>query len=352
VTAVVVEVGPVTVRGPDPVPAEWEEQALTCVADRWAVVDGAIVSVSDLWRDVLSAATGERAQAVVLVLPTWWPSSWEATVTAAARAVTADVTVFRRAALLGTICDGAVVECADDVLTVALPDHPTRTVDRENVDLTQLLDGHEDVLLDVPRGVAAPVGLPDRRSRRVDIVAAIHRTVAAPAPRRHRWMVAVLSGCILTLAVAPWLLRREEPPGAVMLSEGRAAIEVPDGWTVERVTTGPGSARVRVSAPGGMPALHLTQSIATAPVDLSDVAETLRTALALEPPGVFVDFRADGSVAGRAAVTYREVRPESQTEWAIVVDGEVRIAVGCQSAYQHSVTDECVRAVRSAHAIG
>jgi len=352
VTPVVVEVGPATVRGPGSAPAEWAEQALTCVADRWAVVDGAVVAVDQLWRDVLTAVTREPPDQLVLVLPSWWPLTWEATVTASAKAIALDVRVFRRAALLCAAGDTAVLEFAEEFVAVALPDRPTRIVDREN--LTAVRGDAEGALLDVPVGVAVLTGLPGRRSRRADIVEAVHHAVSpSPSSSSHRrWAVAVVAGCVLAMATTPWLLRRPEPPGSVMLSEGRAAIEIPDGWVVDRITAGPGSARVQVSAPGGMPALHLTQSVAAGPVDLSEVAESLRSALALEPAGVFVDFHDDGSVAGRAAVTYREIRPGSQTEWAVVVDGEVRIAVGCQSAPRRPIAQECARAVRSAHAVG
>ena len=349
-TPVVVEVGPATVRGQEAAPAQWAEQAVACVADRWAVIDGAVVAVGELWRDVLAAVTRGRPDHLVLVLPSWWPLTWEATVTAAAGAIAAQVTVFRRAALLCAAGDTAVLEFAEEFVAVALPDRPPRIVDRDN--LTAFLDDADGALLDVPVGVAVPDGLPGRRSRRSDIVRAVHDAVSPPSSARRRWAAAVLVGCVLALATTPWLLRRPQPPGSVVLSEGRAAIEIPDGWAVDRITAGPGSARVQVSAPGGMPALHLTQSVGAGPVDLATVAESLRSALALEPPGVFVDFHADGSVAGRTAVTYREIRAGTQTDWAVVVDGEVRIAVGCQSAPRRPIAQECARAVRSAHAVG
>lgn len=69
---------------------------------------------------------------------------------------------------------------------------------------------------------------------------------------------------------------------------------------------------------------------------------------------MFVDFRPDGRVGDRAAVTYREMRDGSQTQWAVVGDGDVRIAVGCQGTPGHAdvIAAACARAVRSAHAVG
>ncbi|PRC51933.1 type VII secretion-associated protein, partial [Mycobacterium sp. ITM-2017-0098] len=75
-----------------------------------------------------------------------------------------------------------------------------------------------------------------------------------------------------------------------LLVDGRIAVRVPASWTVERITSGSGSARVRVSAPGGAPALHITQSAGSAVATIAAVADTLRRAIDAEPAGVFVDF--------------------------------------------------------------
>lgn len=75
-----------------------------------------------------------------------------------------------------------------------------------------------------------------------------------------------------------------------------------------------------------------------------------RPAIDVAPSGAFVDFRADGEVGGRPAVTYRELRAGSRTDWAVIVDGDVRIAVGCQTGRgpAERLGEECLRAVRSA----
>ncbi|KRE25350.1 hypothetical protein ASG82_17370 [Mycobacterium sp. Soil538] len=356
-TPVVVEVGPATVRGPEVAPAEWVEQAIGCLGDRLTVVDGRLVEVAVLWRDVLAAASGARAQTLALVLPTWWPASAAAVVTAAAQEFTSDVVVFRRAPILASAHGMAVVELADDIVVIQTPDAPVRILNREKVSVPDTLDGLGAALVDVPQGVVPPSGWPRERSCRQHVLRAVS---AATAPVKHRGRAglqtaAVLAGCALALAgTAPWWARYPAPAQWVLLTEGRVAMDVPAGWTVHRIRAGPGSARVQVSAPGGTPALHLTQSLSSGPASLSDVAESLRSAIELAPNGVFVDFRADATVGDRPAVTYRELRAGSQTDWAVVVDGDVRIAVGCQAEGRPAggPGEECVRAVRSARAVG
>lgn len=355
-TPVVVEVGPAGVRGPEAAPAEWVEQAIGCLGDRLTVVGGRLVEVAVLWRDVLAAASGARPQTLVLVLPTWWPASAVATVTAAAQEVGSEVVVLRRAPILASAHGMAVVELADDIVVIQTPDAPVRIIGREKTSVPDTLDGLGPALVDVPPGVAPPSGRRCERSGRQHIVRAVS---AATAPVAHRdrsglRRTAVLAGCALALAgTAPWWARNPAPAQWVLLTEGRVAMDVPAGWSVHRVTAGPGSARVQVSAPGGTPALHLTQSVTSGPASLSDVAESLRSAIELAPDGVFVDFRADATVGDRPAVTYRELRAGSRTDWAVVVDGDVRIAVGCQAEGQHAAGpgEECVRAVRSARAV-
>jgi type VII secretion-associated protein (TIGR03931 family) len=51
-------------------------------------------------------------------------------------------------------------------------------------------------------------------------------------------------------------------------------------------------------------------------------------------------------------VTYREVRADRHVAWTVLVDGDVRIAIGCQSppGREELVQDACEQAIRSAHA--
>ena len=87
---------------------------------------------------------------------------------------------------------------------------------------------------------------------------------------------------------------------------------------------------------------------------LAGAADRLRHAIDTEPSGVFVDFNPAGVSAGRPAVTYREIRATHDVRWTVLLDGAVRISVGCQSRpnAQDAVREACEQAVRSAHAIG
>jgi type VII secretion-associated protein (TIGR03931 family) len=138
------------------------------------------------------------------------------------------------------------------------------------------------------------------------------------------------------------------------LVEGRVAVTVPAAWSAQRVITGPGSARVQVTSPSDPEvALHVTQS-PVAGETLSATAERLKRAIDGEPAGVFVDFNPAGTSGGRPAVTYRELRLGHHVRWAVLLDGPVRISIGCQSrpGDEETVRGACEQAVRSAHAIG
>jgi hypothetical protein len=115
-----------------------------------------------------------------------------------------------------------------------------------------------------------------------------------------------------------------------------------------------GSARVQVVSPtDGDVALHITQSVLAQPSSLATTADTLLAALAESADGAFVDFNPSDRRADRDAVTYREIRPERNIAWAVVIDGTARIAIGCQSLprREHLVRQACDRAIRSAHAV-
>ncbi len=100
-------------------------------------------------------------------------------------------------------------------------------------------------------------------------------------------------------------------------------------------------------------ALHVTQSYAPEET-LDGAAQVLRRALDKEPAGTFVDFNPADSPAGRAAVTYREVRAGRDVRWTVVVDGSTRISIGCQSApgREDSINLVCDDAIRSAREVG
>jgi type VII secretion-associated protein (TIGR03931 family) len=186
-----------------------------------------------------------------------------------------------------------------------------------------------------------------------------------------RWRGRTLSGlgaAAIVVAAAPALVtvnatvgrhreaitKQVEAAPTTFLVEGRVALVVPANWPTQRVVAGPGSARVQVTSPADPEvALHITQS-PVAGETLSGTAEQLKRAIDAAPGGVFVDFNPAGTSVGRPVVTYREVRPSHHVRWTVLLDGRVRISVGCQSrpGDEEAVRNVCEQAVRSAHAIG
>ena len=173
------------------------------------------------------------------------------------------------------------------------------------------------------------------------------------SPKAAVLAVATLSVSALAAAAVGLDDGSNEPVDTTWLVEGRVAVEVPARWTVERITSGPGSARVRVVSPiDPTEAIHVTQSRVPETLTLDSAAEVLRSALAKEPEGVFVDFAESGERAHRAVVTYREVRADRRIDWTVLLNGGVRIAIGCQGSGEPSGPDVlCDRAIRSAHAV-
>src|SRR5688572_6921151 len=100
VTAVVVDIGPGTIRGPNEVETHWVSAALECIDDDIALVDDCPVAVADVWGEVLGAAVGGSVDELVLVFPTWWTSSRTALVCDAARGVATNVVELTRAEVL------------------------------------------------------------------------------------------------------------------------------------------------------------------------------------------------------------------------------------------------------------
>jgi len=139
-----------------------------------------------------------------------------------------------------------------------------------------------------------------------------------------------------------------------LLVEGRVGVVVPAQWRVQRVTSGPGSARVQVVSPDDANvAVHITQSSLASHQSREQVAESLRSALSQEPDGVFPEFNPTDRRADQAVMTYREIRTDHHTAWFVLIDESLRIAIGCQSApgAEEAVREACDQAVRSAHAV-
>lgn len=384
----VIEVGPTTVRG---APAESAEVAVECIDDELAVLDDLPVAVDRLWHDVLSSAGGSAADPVVLVCPTWWPEPRIARVTAAGAQAFPDVSelrVLRRVEALRTGRGPApttvveiapelvVVQHEDDVHVIARVGDPARVARAVVVAAA----GSTAVVIDAPadvdgattlaaaiterlRPAGVPVSIADGAwPQRLSVTSVDH------TPRRYRERRsaasesrgrAVLGGaglCLATLCIAsavaaelPEQTSQGEP--MTLLVEGRVGVTVPALWSVQRVVSGPGSARVQVVSPTDADtALHITQAPL---VSSGSLAETLRTALDEQPDGVFSDFDPDGSRGGKAVITYRETRQGHRVDWAVLVDHDVRIGIGCQSApgHEETVRAACDAAIRSAHAV-
>lgn len=364
-TTVVIEAGPNTVRGPGNPPDEWVTVAIECIDDDVGLLDDHPVSIADLWHDLLAAVIGEHSGDVMLVLPTWWSETRVAAVTEALHRCRADAAVYTRGGLLTEDTDAAVIEVADDFVLVMSGTAEPVVLDRRTMDLTAHLGGVAEVLIDVPAAVRP---LPscvsdDLRHAGVRINHAGRQRFLRSVPAREPDRVvprgrraAVVVGVLAAAAGVGWAAHPAAGPtddGSVWIVEGQVGFRVPAQWAVERVTAGPGSARVQVSEPAGTAAVHLTQSRLTAPTSTAQLAASLRAAIDDETPGVFVDFDPDGRVGRRPAVTYREVRDHTHTRWAVVTDGATSIAVGCQSAPADAdaLHQICAHAVESARVV-
>ncbi len=372
-----IEAGPVTVRGPGPVPWDLAATAVECIDDAIALIDDEPVSVEELWAEVLRAAAVDDGAGVVLVCPTWWTRDQVERVRAAAAAAFGEAVVMSRAEVVAAGRDDAawaVVEIADELVVISRPDAmPVRVVrsDTETVVTAvaaAVATAHE-VIVDAPADVtqSGELGrLVAERLRRNGIPVVVVATLSLPPPDEPepsepdarsgavRGRVAVCTGLALAAVFAAGAAAMRTPStsgeSTVTLVEGRVGMQVPAGWTVERLTGGAGSARVQASSPAEpVVALHLTQS-GVPPGRLED---SLRRALDEQPAGVFVDFNPHDRVAGRDVVSYRELRGQRQVRWIVLIDKAVRIAIGCQSAPQRpdTVQAACEAAVRSAHAL-
>ncbi|OBA61815.1 type VII secretion-associated protein [Mycobacterium sp. 1100029.7] len=377
---------------------ETTRTAVEAIDDRVALVAGRPVAVDSLWRTALRSLDCGNGDLQV-VHPSWWPASRIAKVAQAATGVGADAQLHPRSWLLrhasGADRDAAVVvEIAERLVAISGDDVVAvpRSAGAESVAgevsrlVGRLLGSTTLVLLDVPSAVtgaptlaaliagqlrragARVVEIDDARLARLAASASASVRHSAPSgvdagSRRSRgrvvgWLAAAAVVLAVTVpAMAPGGGDRRLPvttASTTSLVEGRVALTVPEGWPAQRVVAGPGSARVQVTSPSDPEvALHITQS-PIPPEALAVTAEQLKRAIDAEPAGVFVDFDPSGHSAGRSAVTYREVRASHHVRWAVLVDGTVRISVGCQSRPDHedAVRDACEQAVRSARAIG
>jgi type VII secretion-associated protein (TIGR03931 family) len=401
----VVEVSPKVIRqlccGGDAVADdELVRAAFDSIDDPVTLVDLRPVTVDSLWRMVLESMDFESPERAIVLHPSWWASARVDVVDAAAQVLAGEVVMRPRSWLLTQACPRqaqrttVVVEIAECLVAITgstvvaesrcgEPQRIVEAVVRSVLEITS--DVPAVAVIDAPSTVAEAGGLAARiadglhASGGIEAVLVVDdarlKTCVAQiiqdedssceshvAGRHHRRHWALALAVLLTVAVAGVLgvlapARRGAPAGdgvpTTFLVEGRVALEVPAQWPTRRVVAGPGSARVQVTSPSDPEmSLHVTQS-RVALESLSATADSLKLAIDAEPTGVFVDFNPAGNVAGRPAVTYREVRSAHDIRWTVVVDKAIRISIGCQSRHGHEdgMRQVCELAVRSARAL-
>ena len=359
-------------------------QALAGIDDTTVLLDERPVTVDSLWRHVISSGISNHCEPLTVLHPSWWPQRWVARVLSAATSVTPEVAVVAqpRSVVVARRAGGVatVVEVGDELVAICRGTGAPR-IHRRAVDAAAIAaevagaDSSEGILIDVPHGVRGgdQFALAIRKALRHNGVTAsmvrredelapstVEPAAAVPMRRAVRW-APISAAAVVGIAVCGVGAATTRPAGvsvaasdSVALVEGRVALRVPTGWTVTRVTAGPGSRRVEIVSPvDDSVALHVTQSY-TPEETLDGAAQMLRRALGRETAGTFVEFNPADEHAGRAAVTYREVRAGRDVRWSVVVDGSTRISIGCQSApgREDSVNRACDEAIRSTREVG
>ena len=370
VNATVLVIGPGTVSGPHPVADEIIGAAIDAIDDRYALIDERPMAVDELWARVISTASGGAADDLLLVCPGWWSDARVNRIREAAGEHCARPAIGRRHESHGSTAM-CVIEIAPEFVLCRIPGSPVAVTPRLGAmaavaeTVARGVVGAAPVVIDAPLGVPGAADLAgaledNLRGHEVRIaddhtlaaVLAAPRPQAVAAPHRHVSVVAVSVGILLAFGVLIGGSGADTPdrPAVALLSEGRVTVQIPAGWVVRRITDGTGSARVQVFSPTEeVAAILLTQSVAGP--DLAGTADVLEAALALQPPGVFSDLRADDHRGGRAVLSYTEMRADREIAWAVFLDGGVRIAVGCQQPPSTAVIRQhCDAAIRSAHA--
>lgn len=383
----VLEIGPAAVRrlpsgGEPALDGDMVAQALAGIDDTTVLLDERPVSVESLWRNLIAAGMGTDGEPLTVLHPSWWPQRWVTRILDAATSVTPEVVALPRSAVIARRHgSGAatVVELGDEVVAVCRGTSAPR-IHRRSADVVAIAteaagaDPSDKILIDVPHGVhgGEQIGLAVREALlRNGVSASVVRLEdeiawtaepAAVAPVRRSWLRAPVAAAVAVGIVVCGVGVATTRPAdvssagsdAVSLVEGRVTIRIPTGWPVTRVTAGPGSRRVQIVSPlDRSAALHVTQSY-TPEETLDGAAQVLRRALAKEAAGTFVDFNPADEHAGRAAVTYREVRVGRDVRWSVLVDGSTRISIGCQSApgREDAISRVCDEAIRSAREVG
>ncbi|WP_133259066.1 type VII secretion-associated protein [Mycolicibacterium sp. GF69] len=372
-TPVVIEVGPITIRGPNPLDPELVSAALESVDDDFALFAEQAISVPELWTKLMQSAVNDT-DAVVLVCPTWWPSARIDRIRNALAPRSVDT--IGRTAVLQRQTSASVVEIAPEMVVVTRVGARAVVIADDDAALAEKvaaavgLEG--PVLIDAPgagplaQAVAKRLwtnGIQGRVIEEDAVLRAAGRQVpsgdAVTGRQRNTSRRAAVVTVVVALTAAVWGLAglrgsAAEPSTSALLVEGRVRVAVPAAWPVKRITSGPGSARAQLVSPSDDNlALHLTQSVGPPQESLTEVAASLRNALVDEPGDVFVDFDASDTSAGRPGVTYRELRRDHHVAWTVLVEDGVRIAIGCQSApgRESTVREICDQAIQSAHVV-
>jgi type VII secretion-associated protein (TIGR03931 family) len=360
------------------------------IDDAVALFDERPVVVAELMRAVMSSILVAAPGPVVIVHPSWWSRARIDLVVQSSGAARKVVALSRSEVVRAAGHAGTLIEIAGEFVAVAGPG--LRVFGRGNIESIAAAAAEVgrsgDVLLDAPAAIPGSAQTAEqlrvalaargRSARDVDVAALAD---AAPSRRRVGGPVAALLAASLVLAALVLPDGRElvlpdgrelglpdgrervatprpevgaPDPAAVSLVEGRIVVAVPLHWHVERVRSGSGSRRVQVGSPVDPDiALHITASYAPDST-LEQAAEVLGDAVADQTPGVFVGFRPAVEVAGRPAVTYREVRAGRVVDWSVVLSGSTRIGIGCQSAPDRTevVRAVCEQAIRTARELG
>lgn len=373
-TVTVLVVGPGTVSGPNPVPDELICAAIDAIDDEYTLLRERPIGVDELWASIITRAVGDTVPGLLLVCPGWWSDTRVARIRAAA-GPHRDPAVLRRHEVLGSTA-GCRLEIAPDFVLCRMAGRPAAATPRlgEPTEVVAALvrgvPSGAPVLIDAPVGVPGAAELAAMIAGRlrgdghtVEVVddravaaagldqsGADRAAPAATARRRKPW--ALTAGALLTapaLVTAGWLVQPGDEPMA-LITEGRVTVRLPAGWEVRRITDGAGSPRLQAVSPADrVAAILLTQS--PAGPDLAGAAVVLKSALELQPAGVFTDFRDDDRAGDRDVVSYTEIRDGREIAWAVFIDGPVRIAIGCQQSTSHdgSIRKHCDEAIRSAH---
>ena len=379
-TAAVLEVGPATVRlSPRPaasVDPDMISAALAGIDDQTVLLDERPVAVADLWRRIIAASIEKPCESMTVVHPSWWPRPRVRRIVDAAGAAVTDVRALSRSAAIAAEGPATVVEIADEVIAICDPPEPPVLLTRPDdpcvaAHAIQTSFGR-GVLIDAPPAVVGGreyAGQVLRALRQRGVVAELvdigdvlaPTTPAEPPPvftRRHwRGPTLAAASLVVTLCTVGVTAARNHAPVPVLdtvgIVEGRVTLRIPPRWVVTRITAGPGSRRIQANSPTDpTAALHVAQSYVPGET-LDRTADILRQAVAEGPHGVFVEFNPADLRGGRPAVTYREVRAGRDIRWTVVLDGSMRISIGCQSTPGGTdiVAEVCEKAIESAREV-